>query len=376
MDTLKRHRYSDIWLLVAAVSMVCLAVAFGHAQEPTRPTAELIRAPSMSLSGEVDSNSPVVWERIEGQSILHVLTSTAGQPSIARGSDLRVLADSTPVDFTIRPPHGVWMEAVIPDVDGTWYGYYHNEIPADLLCGDPSRTMPRIGAARSTDFGVTWEDLGILLEGPTGSHDCESPNRYFVGGVGDFTAVVDADARYVYFFYSQYPSRQWRQGVAVARMAWADRDAPAGRLSLWSTDQWLPVEPTPSEDASGTVTTTWSYAPATPIHRAADSWHGPDSSVDAFWGPSVHWNTYLQQYVMLLNRAEDASWRQEGIYVSFAPQLEDPSGWSTPKKLLDGGRWYPQVIGTEPDTGSDRVAGQVARFFVNGRSEHLVRFRR
>lgn len=371
-----RRRPSHVLPLVVAASIVCLAVAFGRAQEPTRPTAELIPAPRLSLSGDVDSNSPVVWERIEGQSILHVLTSTAGQPSIARGRDLGVLADSTPVDFTIRPPHGVWMEAVIPDVDGTWYGYYHNEIPADLLCGDPSRTMPRIGAARSTDFGVTWEDLGILLEGPTGSHDCESPNRYFVGGVGDFTAVVDTDARYVYFFFSQYPSRLWRQGVAVARMAWADRDAPAGRLSLWTTDQWLTVEPTLDEDASGTVTTTWSYAPATPIHRATDSWHGPDSSVDAFWGPSVHWNTYLQQYVMLLNRAQDATWRQEGIYVSFAPTLEDPSDWSTPKKVLDGGRWYPQVIGTEPDTGSDRVAGQVARFFVNGRSEHLVRFRR
>ena len=52
----------------------------------------------------------------------------------------------------------------------------------------------------------------------------------------------------------------------------------------------------------------------------AQAWHDADDRVDAFWGPAVHWNTALEQYVMLLNRAKDENYAQEGIYVSFAPR--------------------------------------------------------
>ena len=64
-------------------------------------------------------------------------------------------------------------------------------------------------------------------------------------------------------------------------------------------------------------------------------------AVDAYWGPSVHWNTYLGQYVMLLNHARDARWNQEGIYISFASRLDDPSAWSAPVKIMDGGQTRP-----------------------------------
>ena len=96
--------------------------------------------------------------------------------------------------------------------------------------------------------------------------------------------------------------------------------------------------------------------------------------VDAFWGPSVHWNTYLQQYVMLLNRAMDDNFKQEGIYVSFTPMLGDPRLWSPPVKILNGGKWYPQVIGTQDAAGTDKVAGEWARFFMSGSSQYLVHF--
>ena len=42
----------------------------------------------------------------------------------------------------------------------------------------------------------------------------------------------------------------------------------------------------------------------------------------------MHWNTALEQYVMLLNRAKDENYTQEGIYVSYAPRLDDPSLWT------------------------------------------------
>jgi hypothetical protein len=79
---------------------------------------------------------------------------------------------------------------------------------------------------------------------------------------------------------------------------------------------------------------------------------------------------------MLLNRASTATWDQEGIYVAFTPTLDDPQSWTLPTKILDGGSWYPQVVGTELGIGTDKVAGESARFFMEGRSEHIIRFSR
>ena len=124
--------------------------------------------------------------------------------------------------------------------------------------------------------------------------------------------------------------------------------------------------------------TSYTYPAGVPIFRAVDGWHD-DERVDAYWGPSVHWNTHLEQYVMLLNRAIDKDWKQEGIYVSFSANLGDPDNWSSPRKILDreeiaqvpgmGPGWYPQVMGTDAARReTDKLAGRVARLFVHGKS--------
>jgi hypothetical protein len=79
---------------------------------------------------------------------------------------------------------------------------------------------------------------------------------------------------------------------------------------------------------------------------------------------------------MLLNRAKDEQFGQDGIYVAFAPTLADPRAWSAPVRLLAGGGWYPQVAGLEPGSGTDRQAGARARLFLTGVSAHLVEFAR
>jgi hypothetical protein len=43
---------------------------------------------------------------------------------------------------------------------------------------------------------------------------------------------------------------------------------------------------------------------------------------------------------------------------------------------MDGGQWYPQVVGVEDGEGTGKLAGREARFFMNGRSEHFIRFNR
>lgn len=338
------------------------------------PTATLIAAPTLTLPGAADSNSPVVWDWLRGQPAMFLFTSFNGWSNRAVGDGLGGLRNLGPVAFTTPPPHGVWFEAVIADDAGTWYGYYHNERPAEI-CGDTTRMLPRIGAARSSDFGATWEDLGTILEAPPDSHECDSRNRFFVGGVGDFSVVLDQDDKDLYFFFSQYVDDEATQGVAVARLPWAYRDRPRGRMTVWSRGTtWLPPRRTRAMREPMTPPD-FIYSAGVPIFRVRDGWHD-GTTVDAFWGPSVHWNTHLEHYVMLLNHATDIAWRQEGIYVSFAQTLTDPTGWSAPQRLIGGGDWYPQVIGIEPGVGSDRLAGERARFFVAGRSRYIIQFAR
>jgi hypothetical protein len=210
--------------LAAALALVRLGA---QTEAPATPTVRVVSAPRLLLPGRIDSNTPLVWSAPDAVQQLVALTTWGGTPMRSSGSSLEQLQPGEPVAFTSQPGHGVWMESIVPDDVGTWYGYYHNEWPADS-CGRPDRHVPRIGAARSVDDGRTWEDLGIVIEAPPDSRACGSSNRYVLGGVGDVSVALDDTAQYLYLFFSQYGRDPEMQGVAVARLAWADRDAPTG----------------------------------------------------------------------------------------------------------------------------------------------------
>ena len=78
---------------------------------------------------------------------------------------------------------------------------------------------------------------------------------------------------------------------------------------------------------------------------------------------------------MLLHRAKDEQFTQEGVYVSFARRLDSPAAWTLPIKIVEGGSWYPQVMGLELGSGSDKQPGGRARFFMGGRSSSFIEFR-
>jgi hypothetical protein len=358
-----------VFFYVLLTTLFLTAGILGQAPAPL-PRVELIDAPLLRLPGNIDSNSPIVWERAGSQDNVFAITSSGGLPKVASGKRIDQFGAASDVAITPWPGGGIWIEAVIPDVDGTWYGYYHNEMPA-TRCGATTKVIPRIGAVRSVDFGRTWEPLGVILEAPPFTSTCSTPNEYFVGGVGDFSVQLDRESRDLYFFYSAYLRSSSEQGVAVGRLAWADRDQPAGKMMVWQGRTWAPAS-----RLRMTVDTDplWRYPSALPILPAVASWHDADPAVDAFWGPSVHWNTYLQQYVMLLNRAKDSSFNEEGIYISYSPTLADPQSWTPPVKIMNGGRWYPQIVGGEPGSGTDRTSGQWGRFFDLGTSRHIIRF--
>jgi hypothetical protein len=155
-------------------------------------------------------------------------------------------------------------------------------------------------------------------------------------------------------------------------MAWADRDLPTGRLSVLSREAWVPARGVVDAE---TEEVTWDFPVATPLVAPRQPFHDGNSSADVYWGPAVHWNTHLEHYVMLVNRARDESFNMDGIYVAYARELHDPRAWSPPTKIANAGGWYAQVVGLEAD-GTDRRAGQRARFFQTGRSEFLIEFSR
>lgn len=372
------------WGTRATALIACAALLLAvspHAQQPT-PIAHLTPAspivlPNAHMAGSlhVDSNSAVVWDLVDGEPTLHVMTSVNGIVSLSTGRALDHLELQGEVTWDPQAPAGgVWMESVIADAGGAWYGYYHNEV-APTACPDSEKMEPRIGAARSFDRGRTWEDLGTILSSPPGSEECGTRNTYFAGGVGDFTAVLDRDEHYVYLLFSQYVRDTEAQGVAAARLLWASRDAPVGSVMVAQEGLWLPARDVSVPREDGTSEIEWEYPVGAPLFPTQDSWHD-GGSADAFWGPSVHWNAFLEQYVMLLSRTETTGWDTEGIYVSFNPDVSVPEAWSTPRRLLSNGRWYPQVIGLEHGIGTDRLAGERARFFLGGRSDLDIEFER
>lgn len=311
------------------------------------------------LPGDVDCNSAAHWDGDR----LFMFFST-GHPFRSVGPNLFGLSHpSVRVTFDNEASwkQGArWIEATHKAADGKLYMWYHNEPP---ITG--GKTAPRIGQMVSTDNGLNWHDQGLILEAPAGSNNPDSANFYFVGGNGDFCVNPDLHNEYLYFFISTYNKDVAQQGVAVARMKTADLGNPIGKVFKFRDGDWR--EP----GLGGLVT---------PIFSVKVDWHRVE--VDAFWGPSVHWNTHLKTFVMLLNRAKDKDWTQEGIYASFNSHPDNPGGWSEPKKIVDAAeleksKWYPQVMGLDTAAHeTDKLAGKTARLFVAGVSKWELVFGR
>lgn len=316
--------------------------------------AQLRPAERIALRGPSDSNNPSHWVG----NTLHVYMSNQA-PWRSEGPDQFHLSKPARVHRDAGDSRSWWIESTWVDDDGTIYAWYHFE-PAGLCPGN-NLTAPKIGALRAKSSEGPFEDLGIVLEGT--EVDCSAKNGFFVGGHGDFSVIPDAKREYLYFLFGSYEGEAKDQGVAVARMRFADRNAPAGKVYKWVDGKWA------SPGLKGRLT---------PIFPASISWKATDAN--AFWGPSVHWNTYLSKYVMLLNRNCCApGWVTEGIYVSYNSDLSNPKGWSEPVKLLDLSErkpvWYPQVIGLDAAKHeSDKLAGRVARFWLHGKSDHEIVF--
>jgi hypothetical protein len=313
--------------------------------------ARIKDADGIAMPSQVDSNSPAFWQN----GTLHLLNSTGGNPPLrADGPDQFHLAPARSVTVSHINPWPLWIEAAWADTDGVVLGWYHQEHWG--LCPGSRLAVPQIGAVISYDGGNSFQDMGAVLTSGD-PYSCAAQNGYFAGGVGDFTVVLDREKKFFYFFFSNYAGPVESQGVVAARMPYSARFYPVGNVQKFYNGSWS--EP----GLRGRMTA---------VFPAKVGWMS--ANTNAFWGPSLHWNTYLESYVMLLNHACcTTDWPQEGIYASFSGKLDDPTSWTKPKKILDNSGWYPQVMG-EGAQGTDKQAGRTARLYIAGFSRWEIVF--
>lgn len=306
----------------------------------------------MSMPGQVDSNSPAFW--LDGS--LHLFNSTGDGPLLSSGPDQFQLGGSKLSAIARQRPWPTWMEAVWVDPTGVILGWYHQE--RENICGAQRPAQPWIGAAISYDRGKTFFDAGVILSSGV-APDCSSKNGYFSGGHGDFSVILDREQKYFYFLFGNYAGPLETQGVSIARMAFGDRFNPVNSVFKYDNGKW-------TEPGVGGRTA--------PIFPAKVSWQ--KENTNSFWGPSVHWNTHLRTYVVLMNRSCCTSgFPQKGIYASFNEDIANPAGWTDPKRILVDTGWYPQVLGLGVGE-TDTLAGKEARLYVYGSSRWKLTFRR
>ncbi|MBM3737574.1 MAG: hypothetical protein FJW39_17475 [Acidobacteria bacterium] len=307
------------------------------AQSIAMAPAEPIRLPGIS-----DSNSPAHWR--DGRIYIY---QSDGLPIMTFGDSQFEFLKTRGVLLSTYERTPLWIESTWADDDGTLYAWYHHE---QTVCANLS--APRIGALVSYDGGTSFFDHGIVLESGD-AVDCSAGNGYFAGGHGDFTVLLDHERKYFYFYFSNYAGPLGSQGVAAARMEFARRDNPRDAVFKFHDGQW-------EEPGLGGRTTA--------VMPATRSWAGTDA--ESYWGPALHWNYHLNQFVMLLNRVCcEPGWMPTGIWISLNPDLSNPAGWSEPRQILPAelSGWYPQVIGLGPGD-TDKQAGRVARFYMGSDS--------
>ena len=315
-------------------------------------------APKLRFPSGTDCNSPCWW----WEDRFFILNST-GHPTRSAGENVDNMTRGDPITYTAWRDGGRWIESVYQEPGGVLYGWYHNE-PAHLIPDEYQQgrqyplTAPFIGAVVSYDNGETWDDLGLILSGGPETLNLEAYNYWFAGGNGDFSVILDQQGEYFIFLFGTYYKEVAQQGVALARMRYEDRACPVGKVLKWHNGAWQ--EP----GLRGNVS---------PILPVRADWYSP--APDTFWGPSVHWNHHIQQYVILMNRAIDPRWKQDGIYISLTPDISDPHSWTEPVRILEEKGWYPQVVGSDlARHETEREAGQSARLFIHGESNYTLRF--
>ncbi len=329
-----------------AILLAGVVVAGGWAQ-----SVKVTSSSPITMPAAVDSNSPSFWASNQ----LNLFNSTHNGVILSSGVGQSTLKEAGAARMNMISGRPYWLESVWVDPAGPIYAWYHQEF-APCAAGN-YLAEPRIGAVISYDGGKTFLDMGSVISSGE-PNDCNAKNGYTAGGVGDFSVILDRQHKYFYFIYSSYAGELENEGICVARMPYASRAFPVGAVQKYYDGAW-------SEPGMGGRD--WA------IMRATALWQNADAN--SYWGPSIHWNTYLNEYVMLLNHSCcSPGYPQEGVYISYNGDPANPKGWSAPALLLHNEGWYPQVFGNAVNSGTDSNAGQTPRLYIDGKSSWQLTF--
>lgn len=211
---------------------------------------------------------------------------------------------------------GSWLMSVFRQEGNTLLGFYHAEDHWVVATNPTGIAWKSIARTTSNDNGVSWSEGEQIITSPTAK-----PNIPTWGGAGDNCVI------------------------------WDDNH---DRWLCYYQEHWLMMAV--SYDVEGKPGTWYKY------YNGEFNQPGLGGESSAIPGlksipggnPSVHYNSYLERFVMVWH-----SWETVSVYISTSI---DGINWEQPKLLesKSGPRraWYPTIIGK-----SDTEAGKIARLY-------------
>lgn len=211
---------------------------------------------------------------------------------------------------------GSWLMSVFRQDGDNLVGFYHAEDHWDRTTNPEGIAWKSLARTTSNDNGFTWTEGEQIIT--SASPKPETPTW---GGAGDNCVIWD------------HKNNRW--------------------ISYYQ-EHWLRMAV--SYDIEGKPGTWFKYYNGEFNEPGLEGRSSPIPGLMSKPGgnPSVHFNTYLEQFVMVWH-----SWVTTSIYISTS---NDGIDWAEPKLLEpnSGSRraWYPTIIGT-----SDTSAGKIARLY-------------
>ncbi|MDF1548700.1 MAG: T9SS type A sorting domain-containing protein [Bacteroidales bacterium] len=213
---------------------------------------------------------------------------------------------------------GSWLMSVFREQGDELIGFFHAE---DHWYPHTSNDIAwkSLGVTYSTDEGKTWSTGSQIITSPTAK-----PATPTWGGSGDCCVVWD------------HINNRWMCYYQENWILMAISTDPKGAPGTWK------------KYYNGAFTEDGLGGQHTKL---------PGLSSASGGNPSVHWNTYLDKWVMVWH-----GWSPPVIYISASA---DGVNWETPQAIIlrtidptNGKVWYPTIIGE-----TDTEAGQIAKIY-------------
>jgi hypothetical protein len=217
---------------------------------------------------------------------------------------------------------GMWLVGVRALNNGDLVGFFHAESHWYPRTTNGWFAYKSLGVAYSSDNGQTWGTPQLILK-----HVNNKPSTPQWSGLGDACVIYNHLNNKYYCYYTPVSG-----STALSMASSSDPFGTPGSWQKWNNGSFSQPGISGLESAL------------------------PGLSQKPGANPSVHWNTYLNKFIMVWH-----GW-DEKLYISAS---DDGEVWDDARLLLDEGSktWYPVVIGTDSVNGGQTVTLYYANNF-------------